>query len=76
MAEAVGSASFTAGWPGGQCNEVTFASLITTSPTKENAAFPRRSHIAREAGSNYFDTDFLNMRSIFSLVASQQAWLA
>lgn len=26
--------------------------------------------------SNYFDCDFLNMRSIFSFVASQQAWLA
>ena len=29
-----------------------------------------------EAESNYFDCDFLNMRSIFSFVASQQAWLA
>jgi hypothetical protein len=26
--------------------------------------------------SNYFDCDFLNMRSIFSLLASQHAWLA
>jgi hypothetical protein len=25
---------------------------------------------------DYFDTAFLNARSIFSLVASQQAWLA
>lgn len=25
---------------------------------------------------DYFETDFLNMRSIFSFVASQQAWLA
>jgi hypothetical protein len=29
-----------------------------------------------ELASNYFDCDFLNMRSIFSFVASQQAWLA
>ncbi len=32
--------------------------------------------IRSRAESNYFDTDFLNMRSIFSFVASQQAWLA
>ena len=29
-----------------------------------------------EFAANYFDCDFLNMRSIFSFVASQQAWLA
>ena len=29
-----------------------------------------------ELEPNYFDCDFLNMRSIFSFVASQQAWLA
>lgn len=36
----------------------------------------RRFHIDRKFLPNYFDTDFLNARSIFSLVASQQAWLA
>jgi hypothetical protein len=44
--------------------------------SKENAAFPRHFHYRRRRASNYFETDFLNMRSIFSLVASQQAWLA
>ena len=34
------------------------------------------SRIDRIRESNYFDCDFLNMRSIFSFVASQQAWLA
>lgn len=38
---------------------------------RKAAAFSYKKYV-----SNYFDTDFLNMRSIFSLVASQQAWLA
>ena len=37
---------------------------------------PRRLRIERMSESNYFDCDFLNMRSIFSLLASQHAWLA
>ena len=43
----------------------------------ENAAEVRGVVISfKKIGSTYFDTDFLNMRSIFSFVASQQAWLA
>lgn len=71
MAEAVGSAFFPP------------AKLITGQvqkpgkPIKENAAEVRGvSYRSEKFASNYFDTDFLNMRSIFSLVASQQAWLA
>jgi hypothetical protein len=44
------------------------------SPKKNAAAEPRRFHL--EERVDYFDTAFLKARSIFSLVASQQAWLA
>jgi hypothetical protein len=37
---------------------------------------PRRFRRLPKKPSSYLETDFLNMRSIFSLVASQQDWLA
>lgn len=43
---------------------------------KKNAADCSAASGSIELEPNYFDCDFLNMRSIFSLVASQQAWLA
>jgi hypothetical protein len=66
MAEAVGSAP------------MRVAALIRSSggpKEKRRGEHPRRSSI-ETIGVGYFDTDFLNMRSIFSFVASQQAWLA
>jgi hypothetical protein len=53
--------------------EVVGSAFLTAQ--NESAAFPRRFQ-SNHLLANYFDTDFLNMRSIFSLVASQQAWLA
>src|SRR5688500_1078779 len=50
---------------------------VLTNPRNDNAAEVRGVvYSTRSCVSNYFDTDFLNMRSIFSFVASQQAWLA
>ena len=49
------------------------ASKAKNIAAKKNAAI--YAAFFAEMRTNYFDTDFLNMRSIFSLVASQQAWL-
>lgn len=46
------------------------------SATIKNAAASRGVLKINEDQPNYFACDFLNMRSIFSFVASQQAWLA
>lgn len=43
-------------------------------PKRKRRGDPRRFYIDRSWRANYFDTDFLNMRSIFSLVASQHDW--
>ena len=43
---------------------------------KKSAADCSAALLVRQVESNYFETDFLNIRSIFSFVASQQAWLA
>jgi hypothetical protein len=48
------------------------AELTTQKKRRGSAA----AFFIQATGSNYFDTAFLNARSIFSLVASQQAWLA
>ena len=67
MAEAVGSAFVR-------------VSLRTrgrkSNPKNDNAAEGRGVVSINNVDSIYFETDFLNMRSIFSFVASQQAWLA
>jgi hypothetical protein len=70
MAEAVGSA-FLEG-----CERLAASSWPETDPEKKTPRNARRFHIDQKFLPNYFDTDFLNARSIFSLVASQQAWLA
>jgi hypothetical protein len=43
---------------------------------KKNAAAVAAAFFIQANRIDYFDTAFLNARSIFSLVASQQAWLA
>jgi len=64
-----------------QCKQRHDQIFANATRTKDNAAkfrgvvancqLKRAGAIAVE--SSYFDTDFLNIRSIFSLVASQQA---
>lgn len=56
--------------------EAMFSFPEETIPQKTNAAVGRGVVSIKSAESNYFETDFLNMRSIFSFVASQHAWLA
>ncbi len=44
--------------------------------SKKNAAAWAAAFLVSTYRVDYFDTAFLKARSIFSLVASQQAWLA
>jgi hypothetical protein len=88
MAEAVGPA-VTTKWVV-QKNAVALAAAPGFVDTKTPRHWPRRPAFVdtkkrRGIGRgvfhsndriDYFDTAFLNARSIFSLVASQQAWLA
>jgi hypothetical protein len=48
------------------------AGYVVTRRLNENAARETRRFHDQPFGSNYFETDFLNMRSIFSLVASTE----
>ena len=52
------------------------ASLLTKGNMKKNAAAFGRGVFHSANRIDYFDTAFLKARSIFSLVASQQDWLA
>lgn len=86
MAEAVGSAFPAAGARDPRAGAPIQRSIserrsvdrlaVGRLPKKKTPRNARRFHIDRKLLSNYFDTDFLKARSIFSLVASQQAWLA
>jgi hypothetical protein len=74
MTEAVGLAtSLSTFLPNFKSREFPNARFLET---KKNAAVRTAAFSFHRSESNYFDTDFLNTRSIFSLVASQQAWLA
>lgn len=83
MAEAVGSARHLSGraWTFDACRFLCARGMPRGTPREaqnDNAAASRGVAFPRneDSESNYFETDFLNMRSIFSFVASQQAWLA
>jgi hypothetical protein len=49
---------------------------LTAAQKNSAANFFAAPSFVESASSSYFDTDFLNIRSIFSFVASQHAWLA
>lgn len=88
MTEAVGSACLSKPLATGRRGPVKYpafpaipGSLATVHCQEKSAAdcsaAPSRIELDElELAANYFDCDFLNMRSIFSFVASQQAWLA